>query len=351
MRRVALVVPGRLETRTGGYIYDRRVAEGLRALGWFVDVLELDPSFPAPTAVALEHAARALAGIAAGTIVLVDGLAFGAMPDALAREAARLLIVGLIHLPLAAAHGLDETSRARLSRSERDSLRAARLIVVTGHATPALLEAHGLRHARVVVVEPGTDPAPVAHGSSDGHVRLVSVATVGPGKGHETLLWSLARIAERDWHLTCAGSLTRHPETAARVGAVTRRLGLEDRVLFVGDLDRPDLDRCYDGADLFALATEQETYGMAVAEALARGLPVVSTGTGAIPTLVGSEAGLVVPPGDRTAFADALARAVEDADCRARLAAGAREVRATLPTWERASLTMAHALTSLEAHV
>ena len=54
----------------------------------------------------------------------------------------------------------------------------------------------------------------------------------------------------------------------------------------------------YDRTDVFVLATLRETYGMAVAEALAHGLPVVSTSTGAIPALVGTDAGLLVAPGD-----------------------------------------------------
>ena len=83
---------------------------------------------------------------------------------------------------------------------------------------------------------------------------------------------------------------------------------------------------------------------MAVAEALARGLPVVSTSTGAIADLVGAEAGVVVPPGDGAAFAEALTRVLADADLRARLAAGARRVRDRLPTWDDAAARMAEIL-------
>jgi len=87
-----------------------------------------------------------------------------------------------------------------------------------------------------------------------------------------------------------------------------------------------------------------EGYGMVVAEALARGLPVVSTATGAIRDLVGDEAGIVVPPGDLAALADALSRVLGDADLRARLADGARRVREHLPTWDAAAVAMAQAL-------
>jgi glycosyltransferase involved in cell wall biosynthesis len=125
-------------------------------------------------------------------------------------------------------------------------------------------------------------------------------------------------------------------------------LHLEDRITLAGELDAAELDGYYDRADVFVLATLQETYGMAVAEALARGLPVVSTTTGAIADLVGDDAGLLVPPGDTRALAGALGRIVSDDSLRARLAAGARRVRERLPTWERAAAEMAAALEHLD---
>ena len=362
MPSVVLVVPGSLDERTGGSIYDRRVVEGLRRLGWDVDVLELDASFPYPTPAALEQAAHALAAIPAGTIAIVDSLALGAVPDLIIRAASRLRVVALVHLPLAAACDLDRATAARFEEGERRALHAAALVVVTGRATLALIATHELDPGRVVIVEPGTDRAPLARGSREDPsygvsgfsrtrpLELLSVATINPGKGHESLLEALSELQHLAWHLTCAGSFTRHPETADRVRSTVIRLGLEDRVLLAGDLEPAALAACYDRADVFVLATRQETYGMAVAEALAHGLPVVATRTGAIPELVGEDAGLLVPVGATPALADALSRVLTDAGLRTRLAEGARRVRDRLPTWEHASAQMASALDSLVAH-
>ena len=87
---------------------------------------------------------------------------------------------------------------------------------------------------------------------------------------------------------------------------------------------------------------------MAVAEALARGLPVVSTSTGAIPDLVGADAGWLVPPATSADWVEALARCVEDANLRARLAAGARRARSRLPRWDEAIDKMAATLEAVE---
>jgi glycosyltransferase involved in cell wall biosynthesis len=350
MRSIVLVVPGHLGERTGGYLYDRRIVEGLRRLGWAVDVLELDASFPYPTPAALEQAADALAAVRAGTIAIVDSLALGAMPDLITHEAARLPIVALVHLPLAAAYGLDRDTTARFEEGERRALRVAALVIVTGKAALPLIARYELIPDRVVVVEPGTDRAPLAHGSLGQQLELLSVATLNPGKGHERLLAALSSVPYREWRLTCAGSLTRNPETTDRVRTTIARLGLEDRVSLVGDLERPALEACYDSADVFVLATRQETYGMAVAEALAHGLPVVATMTGAIPELVGDVAGVLVPVGDTPALVAALSRVLSDATLRARLAEGARRMRDQLPTWEETSRRMAAALHSLATH-
>jgi glycosyltransferase involved in cell wall biosynthesis len=323
---LTVVVPGDLETRTGGYGYDRRIIAGLRALEWRVEVAQLADGFPFPSTAARADAERALAAIPAGRRVLVDGLALGALPDEAARHAARLAIVALVHHPLAAETGLDPAVAAALEESERRALASARSVVVTSRGTAAALARYGVAADRIGVVEPGTDPAPLARGSQSAIINqqsaisLLCVATLTPRKGHELLLRALASVPARDWRLTCAGGFDRDPATAERVRALVRELELEDHVML------------YEG------------YGMAVAEALARGLPVVSTATGAIAQLVGECAGIVVPPGDRIAFSAALARVLGDASLRDRLAAGARAVRDHLPTWDAAAAAMAQAL-------
>ena len=342
MNALTVLIPGDLDARTGGYEYDRRMVAGLQALGWRVDVVVLDGSFPLPTPAARAAADAALRSLPEGSFVLVDGLAFGALPDEDERHARRLRIVALVHHPLAAETGLAPAVAAALGDSERRALASAAAVVVTSEATAAALEDYGVPADRVAVVEPGTDPAPVARGSQS--ASLLCVATVTPRKGHEILLRALSSIRDIPWHLTCAGSLDRDAGTVARVRDLVRELRVDDRVSLVGDLDAVSLAVEYDRADLFVLPTLYEGYGMAVAEALARGLPVIGTATGAIGELVGDAAGIVVPPGDVVALAHALARILRDNALRDRLAAGARSRRRRLPGWDAAAGRMAQAL-------
>jgi glycosyltransferase involved in cell wall biosynthesis len=345
----ALIVPGQLETRTGGYGYDRRIVAGLRERGWRVEVHELDEGFPHPTGAALREAARVLAAIPDGTPVIVDGLAFGAMPNEAHREAARLRLVALVHHPLARETGLSKAAAATLAAGERRALGAARLVVVTSRPTAAALSGYDVGTDRIVVVEPGTDPAPVARGSggldSGGRgVELLCVAAVVRRKGHAVLAKALAELAHLDWHLACVGGLDRDETTVDHLRHQLAETGLSGRVTFEGEVAGAELDTFYDRADVFVLPTLHEGYGMAVAEALARGLPVVSTPTGAIADLVGQDAGILVPISDVRALSGALRAVIENAELRARLARGAREGRARLPTWPQAVTAMEVAL-------
>jgi glycosyltransferase involved in cell wall biosynthesis len=350
MHAIVFLVPGRLETRTGGFEYDRRMIAGLREQGWPVDVQELDGAFPHPRLAALDQAARVLAAIPDGTIVLIDGLALGSLPAQVEHEASRLKIVALVHLPLAAEIGLDRETARRLEASEHRALAAAKLIVVTGRSTVHALAKYDVARDRIAVVEPGTDRAPLSRGSAGAALQLLSVAAITAGKGHEILFTALHANSSRDWLLTCAGSLDRDPATVARLRAQLRAGGLQDRISLAGELDGEALEACYSRADIFVLATQHETYGMAVAEALAHGLPIVSTTTGAIPELVGASgngeppAGLLVPPGDVAAMTAALSTVLGDMRQRARLAEGARRMRERLPTWKEAADKMAAAL-------
>ena len=345
-----VVIPGDLEIRTGGYGYDRRIIAGLRDRGWRVDVLGLDSSFPVPTPAARAHATQVLASIPDGSTVLVDGLALGALPVEIERESARLKVVGLVHHPLAEETGIDPALAASLKISESRALAAVRAIVVTSRTTAARLDYYGVAANRITVVEPGTDPAPLARGAAAAGqppgVALLCVATLTPRKGYELLMNALAATPSQNWRLTCAGSLDRDAPTVARVLEQVRDNGFENRISFVGDLDAAAVAVQYDRADVFVLPTFYEGYGMVVAEALARGLPVVSTATGAILDLVGGDAGIVVQPGDLPAFSDALSRVIADPGLRARLADGARRVRQRLPTWDASAGAMAQALQS-----
>lgn len=347
MPELWFLLPGDPATLTGGYIYDKRIVAGLREAGWTVHLERLSASFPEPDQEALEGARAALARIPDGAAVVVDGLAFGAMPQVAEAEADRLKLIALVHHPLAEETGLSPAKQALLHGQERAALATARRVIVTSAATARGLAAYGVAPERIGVVPPGCDPAPLATGSDGPGLALVCVASLTPRKGHAVLFEALAGLLDRPWRLTCVGSRDRDPETANELEAMIARRGLSERVVLTGELGGAALDRRYHDADLAVLASFHEGYGMVLAEALARGLPVVSTTAGAIPGTVPETAGILVPPGDTAALAAALARVMDDAALRRRLAAGAREAREALPTWPEGAARFAAELEAI----
>ena len=270
------------------------------------------------------------------------------MPDQIEKERARLRIVALVHHPLARETGLERDVVRELEASERQTLQHVRHVLVTSRATADLLTREfGVEAARVTVIEPGTDPGTRSTGSTR-WAHLLCVASVTPRKGHVTLIRALAQIAELEWTLICVGSMHRDPVAPLRVLKEIAKAKLNERVIFKDEVkDSAALAPYYERADIFVLPTEYEGYGMAVAEALAHGLPVISTPTGGIEQLVGERAGILVPPGDAKALAAALRRLITDKAEYERLRDGAWAVGSTLPTWETQARKMAAVLSAL----
>lgn len=335
---LSFVIPGDLETPTGGYIYDRRIIAGLRKRGWHVRVIPLDSSFPKPTRAAVRHARHELRQLPEGSLTVIDGLAFGSFPEELVEDARRLNIVALVHHPLALETGLDEPSVRRFRESERLALTAARRVIVTSRWTRRTLGAYGVSPARVRVVEPGVDRPRMrrrlTHRKPGSPIKLLCVATLTKRKGHRDLVDALARVRDRRWTLRCVGSDSRDAKTAAALIRQIDALDLEARVKLVGEVSGAQLRREYANADVFVLASHMEGYGMVLTEALSHGLPIVSTRAGAIPETVPRSARHLVTPGNVGSLAKALSRVLEDPEELLRLTRAAAAARRHLPTWD-----------------
>lgn len=341
---LTLIVAGDPQQLTGGYVYDARIADALREQGWQVDVVGLDGRFPEPDDVASRSLDDALADQPDGARVVIDGLAMGALPEVIARHAGRLDLTALVHHPLADETGLDEAQRTRFAISETRALAGVSRVIVTSPFTARRLADYDVAAERIAVVEPGVERLPLPAERDDGATRLLCVATVTPRKGHDVLVDALATLADRDWRCDCIGGLDRDADHVDHVRERITATGLEARFRLLGERPPSQLGSAYQDADLFVLPSYYEGYGMVISEALAHGLPVITTTGGALAHTLPAEAGLQVPPGDADALADALARWFDDAELRRTLRDGARRAREALQDWSAAGRAFAGAL-------
>jgi glycosyltransferase involved in cell wall biosynthesis len=349
--RVHVVAPAGFDDPSqpsGGNIYDRRICAGLAEAGWQVLVPTVTGAWPAPSAAARDGLARVISAIPDGESVLIDGLIASPAAAQLLPHIGRIRMTVLLHMPLATA--LDTPHDAAAEDSERSVLRAAAGVVVTSEWTRRqVLTRYSVPADRVHVARPGVNPVATPARPVRGH--LICVGVLGRHKGQDILVEALARLADRDWQCVLAGPLDRDPDFVAQLRARITRLGFGRRVRLAGVLTHAVLSRAYTTADLLVAPSRAETYGMAVTEALAHGVPVIAAAVGGLPEALGTAAdgtrpGQLIPAGDPAALAAALGDWLDDDRHRRRLRAAARERRSALCGWEQTTQVIANALTA-----
>ncbi len=313
-----------------------------------VTPLSLPAGFPFPGPRQVRRALDLLCDVPTDRVLLMDGLALGALPPANVAGLPHAK-VALVHHPLALEAGLDAHQRAHLAINERAVLATCGQVVCTSPGTGRTLVAdYGVDPARLTIALPGTSPAPRV--AAAGHPpRLLAVGSLIPRKGYETLVEALATLTDLDWTLDVIGGLDFDPDHVARVRGALGEARLADRVRLLGALPPEALEQAYGGADLFVHPSHYEGYGMVLAEALRRGLPLVCTTGGAAAETVPDGAGVKVPPADAAAMAGALRPLIAEQAARRRLADAAFRAGGALPDWDDTARAIAGALSKAEA--
>lgn len=257
------------------------------------------------------------------------------------RQAARRLALPWV----AVVHGYTaEDAKVRLFEAlDRRALRRADAVVVVAGALEQRLLAAGVPRARLHRIDNGVDVQAVAAAAAAGAAAarrdlggdpaaplLVSLGRLSPEKGHDVLIEAFARIAPT--HAAARLALVGDGVEQERLAAAARRHGLAGRIHFAGW--RRDAAACLGAADGLVLPSRTEGLPLALLEAMAAGTPVVVTDVGAMAEVLDhGAAGLVVPPGDVKALADALAALLDDpAAARDRAARGRTRVAARYGT-------------------
>lgn len=341
----AFAIPGDLTTRTGGYIYERRLLETLPEVGQPMQYIHLIPSYPDPTTAALRDAAVKLRALGPDVVLILDGLVFGSIDTELLGSLA-CPVIAMLHHPLGLEAGLSPDRAAVLIAQERANLRhAAHVVVPSEHTRDILIAQFGVTADRISVALPGFD-RPAEPDTAPPVLTpplILSVGLICRRKGHDVLLDALARIADLDWQAAIVG-MTHDEDVRQALLRQRHALGLDGRVRFTGVLPEAALDQIWRQAHLFALATRYEGYGMVLSEAQLYGLPIVSCAVGAVPQHVPSDAAVLTGPDDPVAFGDALARLLTEPDHHATMARASRAGGLKLPQWHDTARVMRRAM-------
>jgi glycosyltransferase involved in cell wall biosynthesis len=258
-------------------------------------------------------------------------------------------ILGTCHHPITVDRHLDmehaESWRRRLTLRRwygflgmqiEVARRYRRIVTVSSSSKRDITEQMGIEADRLIVVPIGADhdkfrPRPEVP-RVPGRIMTTASADV-PLKGLVHLLEAVAKLrTERpDTHLVVIGKA--RPDSQA--GRAVARLGLGDAVEFASGVSDDRLVELYAEAQVAVVPSLYEGFSLPAAEAMASGCPLVATTGGALPEVVGTDgvSGLLVPPGDPGALAQAIGRIMDDPELAARLASGGRRRVLDRFTW------------------
>ncbi|KUJ81010.1 glycosyltransferase family 4 protein [Ruegeria profundi] len=345
MTEAVFAIPGDKDRRTGGFIYEATVLRLLNEIGCETQHLELPDSFPEPTRQDMAATIKALCAVPETRPIILDGLVFGSIdPDGLAQVKAP--IIAMIHHPLGLETGLTAERAAFLMLNEAAALRhASRVVVPSPETARVLVQSFDAKPDLIAIAAPGFD-RPKVNRQPVQPPLVLSVGLLARRKGHDILLEALAGIRDVPWQAVIVGKEHDKP-TANDLYEQARVLDLDTRVRFAGELDQDSLNRLFNAASVFALATRYEGYGMVLSEAMLFGLPILSCNVGAVPETVGN-AGILVPPDDPDAFGAKLRFLLEDAGARKRQADLSLEKSSSLPTWYDTAANFAWLIRSLQ---
>ena len=242
---------------------------------------------------------------------------------------------------------------------------ADRLVANTSREAAELVDLYGADPARVAVAEPGVDlttfcpgsvpDARAAVGIPADAVLLLFVGRIQPLKGPDVLVRAAAEMVRRRPDLRSrlvvailGGASGPATHTATALGALAAERGIADLVRFVPPVDRATLARWYRAADVVAVPSHNESFGLVAVEAQSCGTPVVAANVGGLPTAVGP-AGVLVDGHDTADWATALAAVALDTERRAGLARACAEHAAGFG-WARTAERLAEVYADAMAH-
>ena len=346
--KILFIIPGDINLPTGGYRYDRKILEQWSSIGLDTQLVSLEGNFPNLETTQIANFTQRADDLPLADVAVIDGLAGGVLPDFVKALSERMPVVALVHHPLFLENGLSQNQVEKLKASEAAGLGWASAIVTTSHETAKTVSSFfGFPPNKIHSVLPGVVRGKISKGSETETVNLLCVASIIERKGHRFLLDALKGLRELNWHLDCIGMTSSDPELYSDLMQSVDSSDMGDQISFHGSVTEIQIENAYERADIFVLPSLYEGYGMAYAEAIVRGIPVIGTTAGAIPDTVPKSCGILVAPQNTSALETALRQMITDNELRHQYRKAALDAEPTFPTWSQSAEAFANILESV----
>lgn len=346
--RIGLLIYGSLETISGGYLYDRQLADYLHRWGDQVTIISL------PWRSYFRHLGDNLSARFQGQlgrlevdVLLQDELNHPSLfwLNQRLRSVVDYPIVSIVHHLRSSE--LHPAWQNRLYRwVERHYLKSVDGFVYNSQTTRQVVQSLvGTGQPGVVAVPGGDRLKPnlseaqiVARAHHPGPLRVFFLGNLIPRKGLQTLLAALASLPGDLWNLTVTGSLEMDRKYTHMIRRQIAANGLAENVIFTGSLSEAELVRTLETQHLLAVPSSYEGYGIAYLEGMGFGLPAIATTAGAAREIITPGVnGYLIDPQDVRRLAEILKQLAEERDMLVELSRGARCRFLAQPSWEQSA--------------
>lgn len=262
------IIPGDLNAKTGGYLYDKRLIEAAKSFGVTLNHRQQSTVIPA----------------------LIDGLA---LPYA----SLTIPFIALIHHPLALEAGLTKEAQHQLYDLEKAALAKARHVIVTSPLTAeTLIKDYAVLKEHLTIALPGTPAMPKNRGENP--LNFLCIGSLIPRKNYPFLIEVLKELS-LNWHLDIVGGDHYDPKETSKIKALC-----DNRITLHGI--QTNLETYYENCGIFLMPSLYEGYGMVMGEALKSGCAIISTNGGALKETLPKEAGIHINVNDKAALKQAI---------------------------------------------
>ena len=355
--KIGLVIYGKLETLSGGYLYDQKLVDYLRSQGDTVEIISLPP---ASYGQCLSHnfSRQFYKKLRHGQfdVLLQDELNHPSLfiINKLLSRKVHYPIIGIIH-HLRASESWTPVESFFYRKIEKCFLNTLDGFIFNSHTTSTTIESLVGSGKPKVIAYPGGDRLE-AHvnekhikekGLCKGPLRLLFVGNLIPRKGLHTLVDALANLPRQDWVMDVVGRRDADPPYTNRIKQKVAQLGITNNLTWSANLSNEQLKARYQSSHLLVVPSQYEGFGIVYLEAKGFGLPAIACDTGAAHEIINhGEDGFLIPPDDSNALTQALKTAIDNRELLLQMSLAGLKRFKGFPSWSQSA---ARTRTFLEA--